>query len=172
MKVHPLFHPSSEPSTDDMLRMLDLPDEAPEKRQFLAQCNQSDQLRAEWQEINEMLTISKELPQREPRLSIRENVLHAAKAGRTVAPMPQLEPYRTDWNFGGWRWAWAAIFLVMVWGGSAEFQRSTELSWTTTESAWQTETIEDELLTLDEEMAELFSDFESDFESAFSGMTS
>ena len=95
----------------------------------------------------------------------------AARANRTVALMPQLEPVRVDWNFNGWRWAWAAIFLVVMWGGSAEFQRKADLSWTT-ETTWETETIEDDLLTLDEEMAELFSDFESDFESAFSGMTS
>lgn len=171
MKIHPLFHPASEPSTDDMLRMLDLPDDAPEKRAFLAQCNQSDQLQAEWRELNELLGAGKSLLQQEPRLSIRENVMQAARAGRAVTPMPQLEPYRPDWNFGGWRWAWAAIFLVVMWGGSAEFQRKADVSWTS-ETAWETETIEDELLTLDEEMAELYSDFESDFDSAFSGMTS
>ncbi|MDP8244231.1 MAG: hypothetical protein P9L94_09140 [Candidatus Hinthialibacter antarcticus] len=170
MKVHPLFHPISEPSADDMLLMLDLPDEAPQKRAFLDQCSQSERLQLEWQDLNALMAAGKALPQREPRLSIRDNVLLAARTNRTVTPMPTLDA-ANNWSFNGWRWAWAAIFLVVMWGGSAEFQRKADLSWTT-ETTWETETIEEELLTLDEEMAELFSDFETDFESAFSGLTS
>ncbi len=171
MKVHPLFQSPSDPSTEDMLRMLDLSDDAPEKRAFLAHCNQSEALQAKWRDLNAVIGKGKQLPQSEPRLSIRENVLNAAATNQTVVQTPQFEPVRPDWKLNGWRWAWAAIFLVVMWGGSAEFQRKTEFTWNT-ETSWEAQSIEEELLTLDEEMAELFSDFESDFESAFSGLTS
>ena len=77
MKVHPLFHPASEPTADDMLLMLDLPDDAPQKRAFLDQCSQSERLLSQWRELNALMAAGKALPQREP-MPIHTKELDAA----------------------------------------------------------------------------------------------
>ncbi|MBI1389919.1 MAG: hypothetical protein GC154_15875 [bacterium] len=165
MKIQPLFHPGGpghEADALEMIRMLDIPDDAPARRAFEARCAESDERAAEWEGAVSALSAGKSLRRFEPPAAIRNAVLEAARGERVVIPLPEARKPGEAWRLPGWRWAWAAIFLVFLWGGFMESQKQSE-------PTIEPGQLDAELLTLDQEMDSLMTDLEFDLESALQG---
>lgn len=171
MKIHLLFHPSGpgeSAAANEVVRMLDLPDDSLEKQAFLDRCAVDEGLRRDWETVNRTMAMGRRLSSPEPPAALRQRIAAAARHDKVIRPFePAAKP---AFRVSGWRWAWAAIFLVMIAGGAAEFQNQS--SGTSISSIAQNDALDQELLSLDEEMAALFSDFESQFETAFTGTAS
>ncbi|MBN2330110.1 MAG: hypothetical protein JXR73_23420 [Candidatus Omnitrophica bacterium] len=122
--ITPLFQdavPQEAAGEESMLRFLDESDESISKRAFLNQCTLSEEALEQWQSLNTLIDAGKTLPNRQPDPAIRSRVLDAAFAAAQGCRPPRVSSKRYS-TFPGWRWAWAALFLALLYSGYQEFQ--------------------------------------------------
>lgn len=114
-----------------------------------------------------MIAAAKALPMSDPDPRIRERVLEAARASafasrqRKVAATANPSTFRLP----GWRWAWAAIFLVCTWGVYTELSPDASLT-------YQELRLENELLSLEHELETMLYNLEWELAYASEGWSS
>lgn len=127
MKIKPLFQDSNLEAPlapEQMLEMMDIADENPKKRAFLNQCAIDPSQKKDWEDLNTCAELGKHLPSHNPEPSLRARILENAYAERDFSPAATKSHfYSYKRSLSGWRWAWAALFLIMSWGTYGHFQQ-------------------------------------------------
>ncbi len=136
--------PLDMPDEQAMFYYLDQPDDSEEKRAFLNQCVLSDAQLEELNQANNIIDAGKRLDVHQPVPAIRANVLEAASAA--VADISEKPQSVARSRFRTWRWAWAAVFAALLWGGHMGMQQN-EISDSFDESdfEYQLLTVEDDI---------------------------
>lgn len=167
-KITPLFQsltPIEPLEEETMLRFLDEPDESDSKRSFLNQCALSDEALVEWDTLNQILEAGKELPMHKPDPAIRSSILDAAYAATLRSGRKGASTIRSS-GLPGWRWAWAALFLALLWSGYQEFQSAKQAVYS---ASMIDDALDAELLTLDDELNQLQTDLGIDLNASLEG---
>ena len=145
--VTPLFQmkqPLDMPDEQAMFYFLDQPDDSEEKRAFLNQCALSEVQLEELNQANNIIDAGKRLDLHQPTPAIRASVLEAAVAAVSgISDKPQTEVRS---RFRVWRWAWAAVFAALLWGGHMGMQQSqVSDSFDETDFEYELLTVEDDI---------------------------
>ncbi len=145
--VTPLFQmkaPLDMPDEQAMFYFLDQPDDSEDKRAFLNQCALSELQLAELDYANKIIGAGKRLDIHQPAPAIRVSVLEAASAA--VSGIAEKPDTVTRSRFRTWRWAWAAVFAALLWGGHMGLQQSQIVdSFDETDFEYELLTVEDDI---------------------------
>jgi hypothetical protein len=164
MNVTPLFHSdqgSGCPSEENLFLFVDMPDTSSEKRAFLNHLSICPGCLRQWEELCATIHAGAVLPALEPDPSIRSSILDAAFASTHITEIPipiKKKTAASFWQIPGWRFAWAALFLVLSWSVYIQMEM---LPSSTVSSL---ENIESEILTVEKELELLKTDLLLEFE--------
>lgn len=158
-KVTPLFGSSaSGPRSpeEELIFMLDLPEGSPERQAIRDRL--PEELVQEFEAVQQITTLGGHLKAPAPSPGIRTTVLQEAHAYQNpVYNRPSEIPTVTTSGMPGWKWTWAAIFLVCSWGLYMEVSPATTV-------VNEAEQLDSELVQLETELQELYSDLAWDLD--------
>ena len=156
-KIKPLFRNGDSngcASTQEMMFFLDLPEHGTEKRAFMNHLAVCPACQGRWLSLRQWITAGSRLEVSEPDPSIRANVLDAAyHASRPLLDQLVQGVQNLSWGLPGWRLAWAALFVLLLYGLTPSFPTSTTPSIYSDDMILELDTIAEQIYYVQEEMA-------------------